>query len=98
MKKVYYIKVSEFEKEISDICNEHIPILEVMKLLGIEVDTIESRKFKSSNVKTIELNEFDLTYKLFNINIYDEDELKEKQNENGEKNRKIYKNNFRSKV
>jgi len=83
LKKVYYIKVSEFEKEISNICNEHIPILEVMKFLDIPVDTIESRKFKSSNVKTIELNEFQLTYKLFNINIYDEDELKEKQNEDG---------------
>lgn len=75
----YYIKVTEFEKEISDIAGGHTPIKEVLTLLDIPVGEITERKFKSSKVKTVVVNEYNLTYKMFNINIYDDDDLKELQ-------------------
>ena len=74
-KNDYLIKVSEFEKEISLIAGEHIPVSQVLYLLDIPVGEIKKRKFKSSNVPTVVISEYHLTYKMFNINIYDADEL-----------------------
>ena len=80
----YLIKVSEFEREISDITGEHIPVIDVFKLLEIPIQYVDEgkimsvkdkRKFKSSNVQTARINEYNLTYKLFDINIYDSDGL-----------------------
>ena len=79
-KNDYLIKVTEFEKEISLIAGEHIPISQVLYLLNIPVGEIKERKFKSSKVKTVIIDEYNLTYKMFNINIYDADELKHLQN------------------
>ena len=79
-KNDYLIKVSEFEKEISLIAGEHIPVSQVLYLLDIPVGEIKKRKFKSSNVPTIVISEYHLTYKMFNINIYDADELEQLQN------------------
>lgn len=79
-KNDYLIKVSEFEKEISMIAGEHIPVSQVLYLLDIPVGEIKKRKFKSSNVPTIVISEYHLTYKMFNINIYDADELEQLQN------------------
>ena len=75
----YYIKISEFEKEISTIAGEHIPVSQVLYLLDIPVGEIKKRKFKSSNVPTVVVSEYHLTYKMFNINIYDADELDQLQ-------------------
>ena len=92
----YLIKVSEFEKEISDIAGEHIPIIDAFKLLEIPtlakvdgqvVSVKAKRKFKSSNVQTVTISEYNLTYKLFDITIYDSDGLEAeelKDNENRE--------------
>ena len=93
----YLIKVSEFEQEISDIAGEHIPVIDVFKLL--EIPTLEKidgqvksvkdkRKFKSSNVQTVTISEYNLTYKLFDITIYDSDGLEEAELEDKE-NREI---------
>ena len=80
----YLIKVSEFEREISDIIGEHIPVIDVFKLLEIPIQYVDDgqvvsvkdkRKFKSSNVQTARINEYNLTYKLFDITIYDSDGL-----------------------
>ena len=79
-KNDYLIKVSEFEKEISMIAGEHIPVSQVLYLLDIPVGEIKKRKFKSSNVPTVVISEYNLTYKMFNINIYDADELEQQQN------------------
>lgn len=79
-KNDYLIKVTEFEKEISLIAGEHIPISQVLYLLNIPVGEIKERKFKSSKVKTVIIDEYNLTYKMFNINIYDADELEQLQN------------------
>lgn len=79
-KNDYLIKVSEFEKEISLIAGEHIPVSQVLYLLDIPVGEIKKRKFKSSNVPTVVISEYHLTYKMFNINIYDADELEQQQN------------------
>ena len=78
-KNDYLIKVSEFEKEISAIAGEHTPVSQVMYLLDIPVGEIKKRKFKSSNVRTVVVSEYHLTYKMFNINIYDSDELDQEQ-------------------
>ena len=75
----YLIKVTEFEKEISAIAGEHIPVSQVMSLIDIPVGEIKERKFKSSKVKTVVIDEYNLTYKLFNINIYTADELDQLQ-------------------
>lgn len=72
---MYALKVTEFEKEISAIAGEHTPVNQVLFLLDIPVGEIKERKFKSSKVKTVMVSEYDLTYKMFNINIYDDDEL-----------------------
>lgn len=93
----YLIKVSEFEQDISDIAGEHIPVIDVFKLL--EIPTLEKidgqvksvkdkRKFKSSNVPTVTISEYNLTYKLFDITIYDSDGLEEAELEDKE-NREI---------
>ena len=71
----YYIKLTEFEKEISAIAGEHTPIKQVLTLLDIPIGEIKERKFKSSKVKTVVISEYHLTYKMFNINIYTSDEL-----------------------
>ena len=75
----YYIKVTEFEKEISEIAGGHTPIEQALKELDIPTGEIKERKFKSSKVKTAVVSEYNLTYKMFNINIYDNDELLELQ-------------------
>lgn len=78
-KEVYYIKVSEFEKEVSDILGEHIPVADTLKLLEIPVSEVKKRKFKSSTIPTVVIGEYNLTYKMFNINIYDADTLEDLQ-------------------
>ena len=84
-KKVFAIKVSEFETEVSNIIRHHIPALEILKLVGIkDAEIIPKGKFKSSVVKIIELRPFDLTYKLFGITVYDADELEAYLNKSDE--------------
>ncbi|MBR6516980.1 MAG: hypothetical protein IKT40_09125 [Bacilli bacterium] len=73
-KKLFAIKVSEFEQEISMIAEQHIPILETLSLLDINNAEIIQGKFKGSNIKIVEINTFNLTYKLFDVNIYSKDE------------------------
>lgn len=89
----YLIKVSEFEKAISDIVGEHIPVIDVFKLLEIPtlakvdgqvVSVKDKRKFKSSNVNTVSISEYNLTYKLFDITIYDSDSLEAEELEDNE--------------
>ena len=93
----YLIKVSEFEKAISDMVGEHIPVIDVFKLLEIPtlakvdgqvVSVKDKRKFKSSNVNTVSISEYNLTYKLFDITIYDADGLEAEELEDNE-NRKL---------
>lgn len=77
---LFIIKVNEFEKEISDIVGQHIPIAETMELLGIDYEYKERAKFKGGSFPCIRLNTYNLTYKLFDINIYDKDEWEQWEN------------------
>ena len=79
-KKVFAVKVSEFEREVSAIIGYHIPITETLKLLHVNDCEIAKGKFKGSKINIAEFNTFDLTYKLFGINIYDKDEWEQWEN------------------
>lgn len=83
--ELFLIKVADFEKDISDIVGQHIPIAETMELLGIEYEYKERIKFKGGSFPCIRLNTYNLTYKLFGINIYGFEELEELQAEEEEK-------------
>lgn len=74
---LFVIKVNEFEKDISQIVGQHIPISEVMNLLDIKYDDNNGKviKFKNTTTKAIKLNAYDLTYKLFNIRVEEFNEL-----------------------
>lgn len=76
-KNLFAIKVSEFEQEVSMIAEQHIPILEALSLLGINNAGIIQGKFKGSKIKIVEINTFNLTYKLFDVNIYSKEQWEE---------------------
>lgn len=80
---VFVIKVNEFEKDISQIVGQHIPISEVMNLLDIKYDDNNGKviKFKNTTTKAIKLNAYDLTYKLFNIRVEEFKELEAESEE-----------------
>ena len=80
-KELFIIKVADFEKDISVIVGNHIPIAETMELLNIKYEYGERVKFKGGAFPCIKLNTYNLTYKLFGINIYDFEELEELQAE-----------------
>ena len=82
---IFIIKVSDFEKTISDIVGQHIPIAETMELLNIEYEYKERVKFKNDSIPCVKIDTYNLTYKLFDINIYDFEELEELQAEEEEK-------------
>ena len=80
--ELFLIKVSDFEKDISAIVGQHIPMAETMELLNIKYEYKERVKFKGKqSVPCVKLNTYNLTYKLFGINIYDFEELEELQAE-----------------
>lgn len=80
-KELFLIKVSEFETEINNILTGHLPIAETMELLNIKYEYGERVKFKGGSCPCIKLDTYNLTYKLFDINIYDFEELEELQAE-----------------
>lgn len=77
--KLFVIKVDDFEKDISAILGQYIPIDETMKLLNILYDNNNGKKtkFKGNAYNCIRLNLYNLSYKLFGINIYEFEELEE---------------------
>lgn len=72
---IFVIKVNEFEKDISAIVGQHIPIAETFKLLNIPVGEIKKGRFRGNSFKVVKINAYNLTSKLFGINIYDFEEL-----------------------
>ena len=84
-KNLFIIKVADFEKDISAIVGQHIPIAETMKLLNITYEYKERAKFKGGSFPCVRLDLYNLTYKLFGINIYDFEELEALQEEEEEK-------------
>ena len=83
--ELFIIKVTDFEKEISNIVGQHIPIAETMELLGIEYEYKERVKFKGGSFPCVRLDTYNLTYKLFDINIYEFEKLEELQAEEEER-------------
>lgn len=77
--ELFLIKVSDFETDISSIIGEYLPTAEIMKLLNIDYEYKERAKFKNNSVPCVRLDKYNLTYKLFNINIYTSNELEELQ-------------------
>lgn len=84
-KNLFVIKVTDFEKDINDILGHYIPIAETMKLLNITYEYKERAKFKGGSFPCVRLDLYNLTYKLFGINIYDFEELEALQEEEEEK-------------
>ena len=82
--ELFIIKVADFEKTISNIVGQHIPIAETMKLLNIKYEYKERVKFKGGSFPCVKLDTYNLTYKLFGINIYTFEELEELQAEEEE--------------
>ena len=85
--ELFIIKVDDFEKDISAIVGQHIPISETMKLLNIEYDNNDGKKvkFRGNAYNCIRLNLYNLSYKLFGINIYEFEELEQLQAEEEER-------------
>ena len=83
--KLFIIKVADFEKDISAIVGQHIPVAETMELLNIKYEYGERVKFKGGSFPCVKLDTYNLTYKLFGINIYDFEELEELQAEEQER-------------
>lgn len=83
--ELFIIKVADFEKDISAIVGQHIPVAETMELLNIKYDYGERVKFKGGSFPCVKLDTYNLTYKLFGINIYDFEELEELQAEEQER-------------
>lgn len=77
--KVFVIKVKEFEEDISVIAGQHIPIADTFKLLNIPFAEIKKGKFRGNAFDIVKIDTYNLTSKLFGINIYDFEELEELQ-------------------
>ena len=88
--ELFIIKVADFETDISNIVGQYIPIAETMKLLNIEYDNNNGKKvkFRGNAYECIKLNLYNLSYKLFGINIYDFEELEQLQAEEEERKQK----------
>ena len=82
---IFVIKVNEFEKDISAIVGQHIPIADTFKLLNIPIGEIKKRKFRGNAFETVKINTYNLTFKLFGINIYNFEDLEKLQAEEEEK-------------
>lgn len=85
--ELFIIKVADFETDISNIVGQYIPIAETMKLLNIEYDNNNGKKvkFRGNAYECIKLNLYNLSYKLFGINIYGFEELEQLQAEEEER-------------
>ena len=89
------INVKEFEKEVSKITGEYLEIDDIFDELDILLDLEENKKgfktyakFKGRSVYAVKIKEFDLIFKMFNIDIYEDGqvektlEIEAKQREN----------------
>ena len=94
-KERYLINVKEFEKEVSKITGEYLEIDDIFDELDILLDLEENKKgfktyakFKGRSVYAVKIKEFDLIFKMFNIDIYEDGqvektlEIEAKQREN----------------
>ena len=94
-KEKYLINVKEFEKEVSKITGEYLEIDDIFDELDILLDLEENKKgfktyakFKGRSVYAVKIKEFDLIFKMFNIDIYEDGqvektlEIEAKQREN----------------
>lgn len=88
--ELFIIKVADFEDDINNIVGRYTPIAETMKLLNIEYDNNNGKKvkFRGNAYECIKLNLYNLSYKLFGINIYDFEELEQLQAEEEERKQK----------
>lgn len=94
-KERYLINVKEFEKEVSKITGEYLEIDDIFDELDISLNLEENKKgfktyakFKGKSVYAVKIKEFDLIFKMFNIDIYEDGqvektlEIEAKQREN----------------
>lgn len=77
--ELFVIKIKEFEKIISAIIGEILPIERIFELLDIPCNKTKG-KFKGNSFPIVKVNEINLTYNLFGINIYSSAEWEEKLN------------------
>lgn len=85
--QLFIIKSDDFEKDISAIVGQHIPIAETMELLNIRYDDNNGKKvkFRGNSYKCIRLNHYNLTYRLFDIRVTGFEDLEAEEMEREER-------------
>ena len=80
----YVIHVKEFEKEVSNITREYLQIEDIFDALDITLDVEDNKngfktytKFKGKTTYAVKIKEFDLIFKMFKMDIYEEGKVEE---------------------
>lgn len=83
-KKRYLIHVKEFEKEVSNITREYLQIEDIFDALDITLDESDNKdgfktytKFKGKTTYAVKIKEFDLIFKMFKMDIYEDGKVEE---------------------
>lgn len=78
----YVIHVKEFEKEINNITREYIQIEDIFDALDITLNLDENKqgfktytKFKGKTQYAVKIKEFDLIFKMFKMDIFEEGQV-----------------------
>ena len=83
-KEKYLIHVKEFEKEVSNITREYLQIEDIFDALDITLDESDNKdgfktytKFKGKTTYAVKIKEFDLIFKMFKMDIYEDGKVEE---------------------
>lgn len=83
-KERYLIHVKEFEKEVSNITREYLQIEDIFDALDITLDESDNKdgfktytKFKGKTTYAVKIKEFDLIFKMFKMDIYEDGKVEE---------------------
>ena len=83
-KKKYLIHVKEFEKEVSNITREYLQIEDIFDALDITLNESDNKdgfktytKFKGKTTYAVKIKEFDLIFKMFKMDIYEDGKVEE---------------------